>query len=165
MSAPGPCLGRAAAVDMIDSTSPPPLARRVAVGLLCAERAGAAAARRGLARAGDAQQLVDRVLQTLGDQVDVGQRVVVAEQAVVERAVIGHDRDGQGVVLGQEGDREQVLRARGRARRAAAAGPGTLVTIRLNRRVEKFSREAWASTVGGREVVDRGQGRGADRLL
>ena len=28
-----------------------------------------------------------------------------------------------------------------------------LVTIRLNRRVEKFSREAWASTVGGARLL------------
>ena len=57
--------------------------------------------------------------------VDVGQRVVVAEQAEVHAPVVGHDRDGQRVVLGQEGDREDVeqlapahvereLRARGR---------------------------------------------------
>ena len=35
---------------------------------------------------------------------DVGQRVEVAEQAEVHLAVVGHDRDRQGVVFGQEGD-------------------------------------------------------------
>ena len=59
---------------------------------------------------------------------DVGQRVVVAEQAEVHLAVVGHDRDRQRVVLGQERDGEDVLelaaahverelRARGRSSR------------------------------------------------
>ena len=35
------------------------------------------------------------------------------------------------------------------SRYSGICGPGTLVTMRLNRRVEKLSREATASSVGG----------------
>ena len=43
-------------------------------------------------------------------------------------------------------------------------GPGMLVTSRLNSRVEKFSRVAWASTVGG-EKLTAGERLGPDACL
>ena len=49
------------------------------------------------------------VLERLAQLLEIGHRVVVAEQAEVHPAVVGHDRDGQRLVLGQERDREQVL--------------------------------------------------------
>src|SRR5439155_1546926 len=58
---------------------------------------------------GDGQQLLQRGVDPVRDHLDIGQRVVVAQQAVVDSAVVGHDRDRQPVVLGQERDREQVL--------------------------------------------------------
>jgi hypothetical protein len=45
----------------------------------------------------------------VGDPVEVGQRVVVAEQAEVDRAVVGHDRDPEGGVAGQRDLREDPL--------------------------------------------------------
>ena len=123
-------------------------ARASRAGARPARRLGASArSRAALAR--ERQQLGQRRLDALGDRVDVGQRVVVAEQAEVHPAVVGHDRDrpARGPWAGRRPGRRRASRAR--ARRAGTAGPGTLVTIRLNRRVEKFSREAWARIVGG----------------
>ena len=57
---------------------------------------------------GRLEQLLDLGLDALGDQGHVLHRVVVAEQAEVDLAVVGHDRDRQRVVLRQEGDREDV---------------------------------------------------------
>ena len=112
--------------------------------------------------AGQRQQLGQRRLDPVGDGVEVGHRVVVAEQAEVHLAVVGHDRDGQRVVLAAGTRRGRRPAARARARTAGTAGPGTLVTIRLNRRVEKFSREAWAEDRRRGEVLDAGQHLGAD---
>ena len=44
-------------------------------------------------------------------------------------------------------------------------GPGTFVTIRLNRRVEKFSRDACASSSRRREALGARDRGGADRHL
>src|SRR3954449_12480165 len=64
---------------------------------------------RPLGRASDLEQLLEVLLEQPGDRVDVGHRVVVGEQAEVDLAVVAHDRDRQRVVLGQEGDRHDLL--------------------------------------------------------
>ena len=69
-------------------------------------------------------ELVDRVLDRVGDAVDVGQRVVVGEQAEVHPAFVGDDRDREGVVAREEGDGEDGPVSRGRGRTAGAAGRG-----------------------------------------
>src|SRR4051794_2895480 len=60
-------------------------------------------------RAGDLEQLLQGLLDQVPDRVDVGHGVVIGEQAEVDLAVVAHDRDRQGVVLGQEGDRHDLL--------------------------------------------------------
>jgi ribosomal protein S18 acetylase RimI-like enzyme len=55
------------------------------------------------------QQLPERLLDQLADRVDVGHGVVVGQQPEVDLAVVAHDRDGQRVVLRQEGDRHDLL--------------------------------------------------------
>ena len=93
-----------------------------------------------------------------------GERVEVAEQAVVDPAVVGHDRHRQRVVLGQERDREQVLQlAAEHVQRHLR--PGDVG----HQQVEQPRREVQARGLGEhrrrREVVDGGERRGADRLL
>ena len=73
-------------------------------------RAVAARRLRGcLAPARQRQQLGQRRLDAVADAVEVGQRVVVAEQPEVHLPVVGHDRDRQRVALGQERDGEDVV--------------------------------------------------------
>ena len=55
------------------------------------------------------QQLRQRRIDPLDDHVDVGKRVEVGEQAVLDPPVVGHDRHGEGVPAGQEGEGEQFL--------------------------------------------------------
>ena len=102
--------------------------------------------------AGGGQQRRQRPLDSVGDDVDVGQRVIVAEQPVVEVAVVGHDRDRERVVRGKNatGNRSWSWRP---STYNGTCGPGTLVTRRLNSRVEKFRRLAWARIVGGARLL------------
>ena len=65
--------------------------------------------------AGEAHELGQRPLEALGEGVEVGQRVVVGEQAEVHPAVVGHDRDGERAVAGEERHGEDAPRAGGRA--------------------------------------------------
>ena len=53
-------------------------------------------------------ELRQRRLDALGDDVEVGQRVVVAEQAEADLAVVGDDRDRERALAGQERDREDL---------------------------------------------------------
>jgi hypothetical protein len=60
------------------------------------------------AEAGRRTQLVDRVADALCDQVQVGHRVEVAQQAEVETTVVAHDRDAERLSLGERRQREDV---------------------------------------------------------
>ena len=133
------------------------LKRAVRLAALCGARVGVGRLRLGLlaGRLRSLGQLGDRALDPLGDQLEVVHRVVVRQQAEVDAAVVAHDRHEQGLVRRQEADREDVLAARGPARTGASAGPGTLVTTRLKRRVEKLIRAACASSVGGAKSLKR----------
>ena len=103
-------------------------------------------------------------LSAVGDQVDVLHRVVVGQQAEVDAAVVAHDRDRERVVLGQEGDREDVLELAAehveRDLRAGDVGDD---------QVEEPGREVDPRGLGEqgrrREVVEARDHLGAERLL
>ncbi len=95
---------------------------------------------------------------------EVGQRLVVGEQPEVHAAVVGHDRHGERVVLGQEGDREQLGQpAPEQVERELRAGHVG------DDQVEQARGEVQPRRLGEdrrrRELLHRGQHLGADRLL
>ena len=73
----------------------------------CVGEGSPAEALPGLVRG--AREIGESALDPLGDHLDVVHRVVVREEAEVDPAVVGHDRDEQGLVGRQEPDGEDVL--------------------------------------------------------
>ena len=110
------------------------------------------------------QQLRQRVVDALRDQIDVGEGVEVAQQPVVEASVVRHDRHGECVVLRQEGQGEQILQSPAedvqRELRAGDVG---------HQQVEQARGELQPGCLGQdrrwRQFIDGGQCGRAHRLL
>src|SRR3546814_10995474 len=57
----------------------------------------------------DLLQRLDLLFDVAAEVVEVVHRVVIAHQADLDAAVVAHDRDRQGLLRGQEWDRDQRL--------------------------------------------------------
>ena len=102
-------------------SSPEPLARAAA-----ASRSGPGTKRRrkpGAAARG-LEQLVQRRLEVVGELLEVLHRVVVADQAEVDLAVVAHDPDAERLALGQRHHREDRAPSGGPSGTAGTAGRG-----------------------------------------
>src|SRR3954468_9054704 len=112
---------------------------------------------------GERQELGQRRLDALGHEVEVGQRVVVAEQPEAHLAVVGHDRDGKRALTREEGHREDLRQPPAehveRELRAGHVG---------HEEVEEAPREVQARGLrvqgGRREPLERGDRRRGQRL-
>ena len=114
-------LSRARRVVRPSRSSPEPLTRAAA-----ASRSGPGTKRRRKPRpaAGGLEQLVQRGIEISARSLQVRHRVVVADQAEVDLAVVAHDPHAERLALGQRDHREHALHPAAQQVTAGTAGRG-----------------------------------------